>query len=78
MNDNIINGSLKLPRFISENAADLIQRLLNRNPLERIGAGHDGASEIKAHPFFDTLNWDDIILKKGKLNFKKKKTVKRT
>jgi serine/threonine protein kinase len=43
MNENIINGALKLPRFISKEASDLIQRLLRRNPLDRIGAGPLGA-----------------------------------
>ena len=57
MNDNIISGALKMPRSLSDEAKDLIQRLLKRNPMDRIGAGPDGASEIKAHPFFDPISW---------------------
>ena len=53
MNENIMNGAIKLPRFLSANASDLILRLRKRNPMERIGAGPEGAAEIKAHPFFD-------------------------
>ncbi len=78
MNENIINGALKLPRFISKEASDLIQRLLRRNPLDRIGAGPLGAQEIKLHPFFDKIDWNDVLNKKYKVPFKKKKTVEYT
>ena len=46
--------------------------------MERIGAGPEGAAEIKAHPFFDTTDWEEIFAKKSKLTFNKRKTVKRT
>ena len=78
MNENIMNGAIKLPRFLSSDASDLILRLLKRNPMERIGAGPEGAAEIKAHPFFDSLDWDEIQSKKKNVLFKKRKTVKRT
>ncbi len=51
---------------------------MKRNPLDRIGAGPEGASEIKAHPFFDPINWDEVYNKKTQLTFKQRKTVKRT
>jgi hypothetical protein len=38
--------------------------------MERIGAGPEGAAEIKAHPFFDTTDWEEIFAKKSKLTFK--------
>lgn len=31
---------------------------MNRNPHKRLGAGPAGASAIKAHPFFEGLDWD--------------------
>jgi hypothetical protein len=31
--------------------------LLNRNPSRRLGAGPEGADEIKRHPFFKELDW---------------------
>ena len=30
---------------------------MNRNPHKRLGAGPNGASAIKAHPFFKDLDW---------------------
>lgn len=77
MNDNIINGALKLPKMLSNEAKDLITRLLKRNPLDRIGSGPSGATEIKSHPFFRSINWTDIYNKKAKLEFKIKKTVRK-
>lgn len=41
-----------MPKFLSPEAIDLIKRLLDRHPMQRLGAGVDGASEVKAHPFF--------------------------
>ena len=35
---------------------DLIRQLLERDPEKRLGA-HAGAEEIKAHPFYEEINW---------------------
>ena len=35
---------------------DLIRQLLERDPAKRLGA-HAGAEEIKAHPFYEEINW---------------------
>lgn len=45
---------------MSAEAKDLIVHLLNRNPSRRLGAGPEGAQEIKRHPFFASINWDDV------------------
>jgi len=41
--ENIRNGPLKLPNFLSAEAKDLLISLLNRNPFKRLGAGPKGA-----------------------------------
>ncbi|KAK8108542.1 kinase-like domain-containing protein [Apiospora sp. TS-2023a] len=46
---------------IPESAKDLIQRLLNRDPASRLGA--NGILEIKAHPFFHLVSWEEVPLK---------------
>ena len=43
---------LRIPASLSEEAKNLIVSLLNRNPSKRLGAGAEGADEIKRHPFF--------------------------
>lgn len=48
---------------IPEEAKSLITALLMRNPLDRLGTG--GATEVKAHPFFGDINWDDLLRQKA-------------
>jgi serine/threonine protein kinase len=45
---------------MSNEAKNLIVHLLNRNPSKRLGAGQDGAAEIKRHPFFDGVDWSKV------------------
>ena len=40
-------------------ARDFIERLLVLDPKKRLG--HNGAAEIKEHPFFEGINWDTLI-----------------
>jgi len=51
--------TLKIPQEskISPEAADLILKLI-RDPYDRLGA--NGVDEIKSHPFFEDLDWDNI------------------
>uniref|UniRef100_A0A7S3CS48 Protein kinase domain-containing protein n=1 Tax=Strombidium rassoulzadegani TaxID=1082188 RepID=A0A7S3CS48_9SPIT len=62
--ENIIQGKLQTPREIfSPLAEDLVTSLLARNPLERIGA-IDGLEDIKLHPWFAEVDWDDVAKKR--------------
>lgn len=63
--ENILKAPLKLPRSISEEAKDLLKKLLNRNPANRLGATGD-AADIKAHAFFKGISWDDVYNRKLK------------
>ncbi|KAF4107630.1 hypothetical protein G5714_011994 [Onychostoma macrolepis] len=61
MSDEIIwpDGDDALP----VDAQDLITRLLNQNPQERLGRG--GASEVKQHMFFSGLDWNGLLRQKA-------------
>jgi len=61
---NIERAPLKLPSSLSAEAKDLIVKLLDRNPIKRLGSGMTDADEIKAHPFFNSINWNDLIQRK--------------
>ncbi len=61
--NNIQRGPLKLPISMSNDAKNLIVHLLNRNPSKRLGAGQDGADEIKRHPFFENIDWHKVANK---------------
>jgi len=65
--ENIKGGPLQVPSDMSSDALDLIVKLLNRDPKQRLGAGPGDAEEIKVHPFFKSVNWDDAIKRKLKL-----------
>jgi len=51
---------------ISPEALDLLQNLLIKDPTHRIGCGPRGIQEIKDHPFFNGVCWDDIIQLKAR------------
>lgn len=39
-------------------------KLLTRDPARRLGSGKPDAEEIKRHPFFKDVNFDDILAKR--------------
>ncbi|ESW03324.1 hypothetical protein PHAVU_011G004700 [Phaseolus vulgaris] len=64
--DNIINRDIqwpKIPDEMSFEAYDLINKLLNENPVQRLGA--TGATEVKRHAFFKDINWDTLARQKA-------------
>jgi serine/threonine protein kinase len=58
---NIKHGKLRLPKQASSEAKDLITKLLERNPRDRLGSGPLGTAEIKDHPFFAGIDWDMVL-----------------
>uniref|UniRef100_A0A669D5L2 non-specific serine/threonine protein kinase n=1 Tax=Oreochromis niloticus TaxID=8128 RepID=A0A669D5L2_ORENI len=58
------------PSMIGPIAQDLLKKLLVKDPHKRLGSGPRGAEDIKAHPFFKGLNWDDLAQKKVSSPFK--------
>jgi len=63
-----INFGTKVP--MSENAKDLILKLLNKNADARLGT--NGADDIKKHPWFKDIDWDLLSQKKVNPPFKPK------
>ncbi|TKY51712.1 3-phosphoinositide-dependent protein kinase 2 [Spatholobus suberectus] len=56
----IIARELRFPDYFSEEARDLIDRLLDLDPSRRPGAGPDGYATLKRHPFFKGVDWDNL------------------
>ncbi|XP_040915402.1 serine/threonine-protein kinase N2 [Toxotes jaculatrix] len=67
--DSIVNDEVRYPRFLSPESASLIQKLLQKNPETRLGAGEEDALEIKRHRFFQGMDWDALLAKKVKPPF---------
>eukprot|EP01016_Furgasonia_blochmanni_P042456 TRINITY_DN5640_c0_g1_i4.p2 TRINITY_DN5640_c0_g1~~TRINITY_DN5640_c0_g1_i4.p2 ORF type:complete len:395 (+),score=96.06 TRINITY_DN5640_c0_g1_i4:531-1715(+) len=65
MYQRILESDFTLPAHIpvSAEAADLISKLLVKDPAQRFGS-HRGADEIKYHPWFINLDWDQLKDKK--------------
>ncbi|DAZ95911.1 TPA: hypothetical protein N0F65_012622 [Lagenidium giganteum] len=52
-------GTFIMPEFLSDEAKDLVTQLLKKNPEERLGSGGNGMRDIKAHPFFRGIDFDN-------------------
>jgi serine/threonine protein kinase len=58
----IKNQNLTFPSSASNEAQDLLSKLLKKDPKERLGA--ENKQEIKSHPWFRDIDWDDVLAKK--------------
>lgn len=66
--DNILHHDIQWPNlseeefklFCSDDAKDLIQKLLVKDPEKRIG-NTNGSAEIKEHPFLKGVSWDTLF-----------------
>jgi len=57
--DRILRRDLIWPDMMEPEAQDIINKLLNPDASQRLG--HNGADEVKAHPFFEGINWDTLL-----------------
>uniref|UniRef100_A0A3P8N897 Protein kinase N3 n=1 Tax=Astatotilapia calliptera TaxID=8154 RepID=A0A3P8N897_ASTCA len=62
--DSIVNDDVQYPTCIPPNAVAIIQKLLKKNPLKRLGAGERDANEVKGEKFFETIDWEALLAKK--------------
>ncbi|XP_073981157.1 AKT serine/threonine protein kinase [Rhodnius prolixus] len=60
----ILMEEVKFPRTITSEARDLLTGLLVKDPNQRLGGGPEDANEIMVHPFFSSINWNDLYQKK--------------
>ncbi|XP_063475010.1 serine/threonine-protein kinase N2-like isoform X3 [Symphalangus syndactylus] len=67
--DNIVNGEVRYPRFLSTVAISIMRSLLRRNPERRLGATEKDAEDVKKHPFFWLIDWSALMEKKVKPPF---------
>ncbi|XP_040338492.1 serine/threonine-protein kinase N3 isoform X8 [Herpailurus yagouaroundi] len=59
--DCIVNADAPYPRFLSVQGLELFQKLLQKCPEQRLGAGERDAEEIKTQPFFRTTDWQALL-----------------
>jgi serine/threonine protein kinase len=56
---------------MSEECKDFISKLLDKDPAKRLGS-KNGVDEILSHPFFASINFDELLIKKIEAPFKPK------
>lgn len=61
-----MTSELEIPDDVHPDAADLIRKLLVRNPDNRL----QDPAQIKAHPWFEGIDWDALLEKKIEPTFK--------
>ncbi|XP_025113573.1 ribosomal protein S6 kinase alpha-4-like [Pomacea canaliculata] len=61
----ILHGQPTFPPAASLEARDFMQALLTKDPEKRLGSR--GVDEIKAHPFFRGLSWDEVMAKTNRV-----------
>uniref|UniRef100_A0A8C2FXR2 protein kinase C n=1 Tax=Cyprinus carpio TaxID=7962 RepID=A0A8C2FXR2_CYPCA len=62
--DSIVNDEVRYPRFLSSEAIGIMRRLLRRNPERRLGYSEKDAEDVKKQPFFRTMDWEALLLRK--------------
>jgi serine/threonine protein kinase len=58
--EKILKGKLNLPPYLTDDARDLLRKLLKRNSAIRLGSGPLDAAAIQQHPFFKHVDWDAL------------------
>ena len=69
LNEDIYSKPYIIPDYVSDEAQDLINKLLVVNPKKRLGYGENGSNKIKHHPYFKDVNWQDAWNQKLKPPF---------
>jgi ribosomal protein S6 kinase alpha-5 len=65
----ILKSHPPIPEHLSYEVQDLIRHTLVKDPRKRLGGGVDDSLEIKNHPFFKSINWEDLANRRIKAPF---------
>ncbi|CAG9783679.1 unnamed protein product [Diatraea saccharalis] len=60
--EKILKAKLMLPGYLTQDARDLIRRLMKRSETQRLGA--TGAAAVRGHAFFKHVQWDDVFARR--------------
>lgn len=62
--DAILADEPLYPIHMPRDSVSILQKLLTREPEQRLGSGPTDAQEVMSQPFFRNINWDDIYHKR--------------
>ncbi|KAK2946999.1 putative protein kinase [Blattamonas nauphoetae] len=60
MYQNTLHGDLVMPDTFTAQQRDFLERILARDPQERLGSGETGGEEIMNHPLFAGMDWEKL------------------
>lgn len=58
----MLKGVPTYPDHVSPNAISLMNRLLDTNEETRLGCTDQGFVEVMNHPFFESIDWDKLLV----------------
>jgi len=58
---DIMQTEVVFPPYLSPEAQSIIQHLLCKDPAMRLGGSSRDAEEVKAHAFFQSMDWDLLL-----------------
>lgn len=61
--NEILNKEIPIPKKLSVEARDFLKQILKKDPAQRLGCRAGGVEELKAHPFFRSIDWDELYNK---------------
>lgn len=62
--ESIIQDDVLYPSNLNREAVSVMQMLLVKDPRRRLGSSRRDAQDIKSHPYFRGINWEDVVNKK--------------
>ena len=66
---SILRDTVTYPKYLSTQSASIIQSLLCRNPVQRLGGGKEDAKEVMDHPYFLSIDWPKLLKRQIKPPF---------
>jgi hypothetical protein len=60
----VLTHDIQYPTWLSGKAKNILTSLLNRDPFQRLGAGANAGGEIRSHPFFAKVNFNQMLERK--------------
>ncbi|KAK4623582.1 cAMP-dependent protein kinase catalytic subunit alpha [Fulvia fulva] len=64
--EQIVEGKVRYPSAMSKDARDIIGGLCTVDVSKRLGNMKGGADAVKQHPWFQSINWDDLYHRRTK------------
>lgn len=64
--EQIVEGRLRFPHNMTMAARDIISQLCKTDVTQRLGHIQGGSKRVKSHPWFESVNWDDVYHRRVK------------